>query len=188
MFGLHAAHPATMEALVVITVVSDTHGRDGARLDGDTATAVDRADLVIHAGDFITMAALTEFADRATELSGVHGNVDTDAVRGQLPETRTITHDGARIAVVHTRDGGDTALAMFGREREADLVIHGHSHRPEYRWTGELGLLNPGSHAQPRGNRPGYAELTVHASRIEGELRQPNGRPIGGFECPIGDG
>jgi len=48
---------------------------------------------------------------------------------------------------------------MLGRGRDADAVICGHSHRPRFDDSGGLPVLNPGSHAQPRGNRPAHAEL-----------------------------
>jgi predicted phosphodiesterase len=67
---------------------------------------------------------------------------------------------GVRIAVTHTERGGATALPLFGRQRGAALVVSGHTHRPTVvAPDGGPTLLNPGSHADPRGNRPGHAEL-----------------------------
>lgn len=172
----------------MIAIVSDTHGRDDARLTGRTRSAIERASLVVHAGDFITEPVVDAFAKRAKRFVGVHGNVDTDAVRERLPHTRTVHQGNATIAVVHTVNGGDTELGLLGRDRDADLVVHGHSHRPRYVWTGAVGLLNPGSHAQPRGNRPGHAELVVRETRIEGELVEPDGTTIQRFSLPLGAG
>ena len=159
----------------MIVVLSDTHGREDPRLEGRTAEAVRTAALVIHAGDFIREPVLDAFEDLAASFVGVSGNVDDDAIRRRLPEARTVTVEGFTLAVTHTVDGGSTALKLFGRERDADLVISGHSHRPEYTWTGDVGLLNPGSHAQPRGNRPGHAELTVVDGQLSGRLLTPDG-------------
>lgn len=166
----------------MIAVVSDTHGNDDARLTGRTRTAVETADLVIHAGDFVTAEVLDQFEAVAAELHAVCGNVDDEEVCARLPQARTVAYRDRSIAVTHTADGGDTALALFGRERGADLVVSGHSHRPGYTWTGALGLLNPGSHAQPRGNRPGHAELEVTDGVLEGTLLEPDGTVFQRFE------
>jgi putative phosphoesterase len=144
----------------MLVVCSDTHGTDDARLTGRTREAVDTADLVIHAGDFTTPAVLDDFRNRTARLVAVHGNADTAAVRERLPSAATTAYGGVRIAVTHTERGGATALSLFGRGRGAALVVSGHTHRPTVDAPqGGPTLLNPGSHADPRGNRPGHAEL-----------------------------
>lgn len=171
----------------MIAVVSDTHGQEDMRLHGRTEEAVMSADFVLHAGDFVTEAVLDGFEDAANHLYGVYGNVDDEAVRARLPRAQAVTVDGFRVALVHTVDGGATALEMFGRDWEADIVVFGHSHRPGYEWTGELGLLNPGSHAAPRGNRPAHAELDVDEETLSGELCAPDGTSLERFEIAQGD-
>lgn len=159
----------------MLTVLSDTHSRDGHALSGRTLEAVREAERVIHAGDFATVSALEAFSEEATRLDAVCGNADENDVRERLPESRTLEWEGLRIALTHRRNGGQTGLAMFGRERGADLVISGHSHRPGITRIGELTLLNPGSHAQPRGNRPGHAELEFVGQEVHGRLRELDG-------------
>lgn len=159
----------------MLAVVSDTHSTSGHELSGRTLEAVREAERLIHAGDFTTVPALEAFDEEAARLDAVFGNVDDGAVRDRLPEARTVEWEGLRIAVTHRRDGGATGLAMFGRERGADLVISGHSHRPSIARADDLVLLNPGSHAQPRGNRPGHAELEAVEEGVRCRLRQPDG-------------
>jgi hypothetical protein len=159
----------------MLVVVSDTHSTSGHALSGRTLEAVREADLVVHAGDFTTISALEAFQGEAGRFEAVHGNVDDAAVRERLPAERTLRWEGLRIAVTHKRDGGPTALAMFGRERGADLVVSGHSHRPSVGHADDLTLLNPGSHAQPRGNRPGHAELEETDGTVRYRLCQPDG-------------
>ncbi len=171
----------------MIAVVSDTHGQDGHRLHGMTEEAVTAADFVLHAGDFVSESALDAFEAASNRLYGVYGNVDDEAVRARLPQAQAVTVEGFHIALVHTVDGGVTGLEMFGREWEADLVVFGHSHRPGYEWTGERGLLNPGSHAEPRGNRPAHAELEVDESALTGALLTPTGTTLERFEIARAD-
>ncbi|MEM4780203.1 MAG: metallophosphoesterase [Halalkalicoccus sp.] len=159
----------------MLVVVSDTHSHAGHALSGRTLEAVREAERVIHAGDFTTVSALDAFHEEAARLEAVHGNADEMAVRDRLPAARTLEWADRRIAVTHRRNGGPTGLAMFGRERGADLVISGHTHRPSVTRTDDLLLLNPGSHAQPRGNRPGHAELERVGTEVRGRLCQPDG-------------
>lgn len=161
----------------MLVVCSDTHGTDGPRLEGRTREAVEAADLVVHAGDFGSLAAYEGFLAAADRLLAVYGNVDDLEVQERLPAARSLTYEGTTVTVTHRREGGETGLSLFGRERDADLVVFGHSHRPTVR-DGDPVLLNPGSHADPRGNRPGHAELEATESGLEGAIYTPDGDPI----------
>ena len=163
----------------MIAIFSDTHSSDGHDLEGEALTAAREADTVVHAGDFTTEAALEAFRDECDRLYAVHGNADSAAVRDRLPTARVVEAGGVRVAVTHRRDGGEMGLAMFGRSRGADVVVFGHSHRPTVVETDDVILLNPGSHADPRGNRPGFAVLEAREDGgLAGEIREPDGTPI----------
>lgn len=165
----------------MLTVVSDTHGHEGHRLRGRTLEAVREAELVIHAGDFSREPVLDAFEGEADRLRAVYGNTDDAAIRERLPETRTVEYGGIRFAVAHTRPGGETALALFGRERGADAVVFGHTHRPNFDAGGPVQLLNPGSHAQPRGNRAAHAELERVGNGLAGRFVTPDGETFEQF-------
>ncbi|ELZ87384.1 phosphoesterase,metallo-phosphoesterase-calcineu rin-like protein [Haloferax elongans ATCC BAA-1513] len=143
----------------MLVVLSDTHSTDSHRLSGSVLDAVHDADLVVHAGDFMRESVLDDFIDESNRFLGVYGNNDDAEIRDRIPDARNFTYGGVEFAMTHTRRGGGTALSLFGRERGADAVIFGHSHRPTVETGGEVALLNPGSHAQPRGNREAFAEL-----------------------------
>lgn len=166
----------------MIAVFSDTHSDRGHELGGEALAAARDADLVVHAGDFTASAALEAFQGECSRLFAVHGNADGSSVRDRLPEARTVEAEGIRLAVTHRRDGGRTGLAMFGRSRDADVVVSGHSHQPSVTRTDDLVLLNPGSHARPRGNRPGFATIEPIDDGFRGELLEPNGTSIDAFE------
>ncbi|MFB6108059.1 MAG: metallophosphoesterase [Haloplanus sp.] len=192
----------------MLVVVSDTHGRADHRLTDRTLAAVREADVVVHAGDFTTPAVLDSFHEVAARLVAVHGNADDAAVSDRLPDATTLTYAGVRVAVTHTRRGGATALSLFGRERGADLVVFGHTHRPTVR-SPDAGptLLNPGSYADPRGNRAAHAELrpvdaedgngdagagergdseTPATGGLRGVLRSPSGDELETFRVSAG--
>lgn len=165
----------------MIAVVSDTHSRAGHGLAGRALYAVREADVVLHAGDFTSETALDAFHDVSDEMHAVHGNADDDAVRDRLPDARTLAAGGIRIAVTHRQRGGTTGLEFFGRERGADLVVSGHTHQPTVTDTPDVTLLNPGSHADPRGNPAAHAELTPTAGGVQGEIRRRDGTVLREF-------
>lgn len=165
----------------MIVVVSDTHSETGHELAGRTRDAVESAEVVLHAGDFTTESALDAFHDIANRLHAVHGNADTQAVRDRLPAARTVALDGVRVAMTHTERGGETGLAMFGRQSGADIVISGHTHRPSVTDVGDLVLLNPGTHAEPRGYPVTHAELERTDGGLRGEIRERDGTVVEAF-------
>ena len=73
-----------------IAIVSDTHMPRGARrLPPSCEAVLRRADLIIHAGDFCSLAVLSELRSLGPVV-GVRGNVDEPAVRAALPETARV--------------------------------------------------------------------------------------------------
>ncbi|WP_135821893.1 metallophosphoesterase [Halostella litorea] len=165
----------------MIVVCSDTHSGRDHELTDHMVAAVRRADLVVHAGDFTTVAVLDALQAESDRLFAVHGNADGPGVRDRLPAARTFDVGGRTVALTHRRDGGATGLAMFGRSRDADLVVSGHTHRPSVSQADDVTLLNPGSYADPRGNRPGYAELERDGDALRGRLLEPDGTVVETF-------
>lgn len=165
----------------MLVVLSDTHSREGTRLEGRAAEAVAEAEVVAHAGDFITEDALDAFYEATETLHGVHGNVDEAAVADRLPAVRTFEFAGVRVALTHGHEHSETGLAMLGRERDADLVAFGHSHVPGVEDAGEVTLLNPGSHADPRGNPAAHAEIEPAAEGLAGRVVERDGSTLDEF-------
>ena len=166
----------------MIAVLSDTHGDTDARLAGPALEAVEEANLVIHAGDFTTLAVFEAFESASERLVAVHGNVDEDGVQDRLPAVETVDIYGVRIVVVHGHEHGETARAMLGRQEEADLVVSGHSHKPGIVRTDGSLLLNPGSHAQPRRWTAAHAELEPADDGLYGRLVDREGTVFEEFE------
>jgi putative phosphoesterase len=131
-----------------LVLMADTHLPKRAKaLPEELWGAVEQADLVVHAGDWVDVALLDELDARSRELLACYGNNDHGQLRTRLPEVGTVEVDGLRLAVVH-----ETGPAQ-GRERRCaerfaghDVLVFGHSHIP-WDTTAESGLrlLNPGS-------------------------------------------
>ncbi|WP_284233957.1 metallophosphoesterase family protein [Arenivirga flava] len=154
-----------------LLLLADTHlPKRARRLPDEVWAAVDAADLVVHAGDWVETSLLDELEARAPVL-GVWGNNDGSELRARLPEVARRTVEGVRMEVVH-----ETGAAQ-GRERrceaahpDADVLVFGHSHIP---WDtvspGGLRLLNPGSPTDRR-RQPHRTYMT--ATAVDGALHE----------------
>ena len=153
-----------------VVVVSDTHVPQKAKaVPAAVWSAVERADVVVHAGDWTGVPLLDELEARARLLVAVWGNNDGDDLRARLPEVARTTIDGVRLAVVHEtgqKEGRETR--MDRAFPETDLLVFGHSHIPWDTTTpAGLRLLNPGSPTDRRRQpRATYLTLTLDAGTV----------------------
>lgn len=159
----------------MLVALSDTHGEADPRLTDHLREAIATADCVCHAGDFATTAVLEAFEGLADRLVAVHGNSDSAAVRARLPATATVQALGRRFLVVHGHEHDRTALSFLARQENADAVVVGHTHRAATERVGEVPVVNPGSHADPRGSRPAYAAFEMGTGGVVGRLCTPDG-------------
>jgi putative phosphoesterase len=135
-----------------VVVLADTHIRRGSRrrLPEAAYQELERADLILHAGDLVVGEVLEDLR-RFAPVRAVLGNNDLE-LSGVLPESLSFELDGVPVAMVH--DSGPSAGRagrMWRRFPEARVVVFGHSHIP---WNqpgvdGQL-LFNPGSATERR--------------------------------------
>ena len=131
-----------------LVLLADTHVPRRARdLPRPVWAAVEAADVVVHAGDWVSEEFYEALLRRSRRLVGCHGNNDGPRLHRTLPRVARLDLDGVRLAVVH-----ETGQAA-GRERrcdiehpDVDVLLFGHSHIPWDTVTPSgLRLLNPGS-------------------------------------------
>lgn len=157
-----------------LLLIADTHVPARARrLPDAVLRAVDDADVVVHAGDWIDLATLELLQTRSRELVGVFGNNDGPALRERLPEVARLTVEEVELAVVH-----ETGQRQRREERMdaafpgVDLLVFGHSHIP---WDtvapSGMRLLNPGSPTDRR-RQPvcTMMSVTIDGRRIDATL------------------
>jgi hypothetical protein len=131
-----------------LVLISDTHlphrGRD---LPDPVWAAVEEADAVIHAGDWVSVDLLDALESRAARLIGCWGNNDGPALRSRLPERADVMLAGVRFTVVHeTGAAGGRESRMAKAYPDTDVLVFGHSHIPwDTTAASGLRLLNPGS-------------------------------------------
>ncbi len=140
--------------------------RGTRRLPAKCLRLLGESDLILHAGDFVSLAVVESLGELAP-LEGVAGNMDEEEVRARLPERRVVEVEGVRIGLVH-----DAGPALGRAQRLVDAfpgcaaVVYGHTHVPEA--SAALGDvdLEPGEPdraalvAAPRDDRPGGPEWT----------------------------
>jgi putative phosphoesterase len=156
---------------MLVLLMSDTHIPRRARdLPEPLWREVERADAVVHAGDWCDAESLDRLQARARRLIGVYGNNDGPELRARLPEVARATLGGVRFAVVH--ETGSTR----GREKRCerrfggtDVLVFGHSHIPwDTSTPSGMRLLNPGSPTDRR-RQPHHTYITLEAA--DGEVR-----------------
>ncbi len=146
-----------------VVLTADTHVPKRARdLPPPLWAAIDAADAVVHAGDWVDVALLDAIEARAARLVAVYGNNDGRALRARLPEVARVELAGVRVAVVHETGAAAGREARCERRFPGcDLLVFGHSHIP---WDtvapGGLRLLNPGSPTDRR-RQPVATYMTV---------------------------
>lgn len=154
-----------------LVLLSDTHIPKRAKdLPANLWRAIDAADLVIHAGDWVGVATLDVLERRSRRLLGVYGNNDGPDLRARLPEIARESVDDVRVAVVHeTGAAANRERRMDAAFDHTDLLVFGHSHIPWDTVThGGLRLLNPGSPTDRR-RQPAGTFMTVELD--SGEIR-----------------
>src|SRR5689334_8187418 len=153
-----------------LLLLADTHVPKRARdLPTEVWHAVESADVVVHAGDWVDVRLLDELEFRSERLVACWGNNDHGELRERLPEVARAEVDGVRLGVVHeTGPAKDREERMQETYDDLDVLVFGHSHIP---WdtvtTSGLRLLNPGSPTDRR-RQPHCTYMTATAA--DGEL------------------
>ncbi|WP_405920653.1 metallophosphoesterase family protein [Streptomyces longwoodensis] len=166
-----------------LLLVSDTHLPKRAKvLPAPLLDELPRADVVVHAGDWVDTATLDLLEERSRRLVAVYGNNDGPALRARLPEVAYADLGGLRFGVVHeTGPAQGREARCAARFPGLDVLVFGHSHIP-WDTTASTGLrlLNPGSPTDRR-RQPHCTYLT--AAVTDGRLtdvvlhRLPSRRP-----------
>ncbi|MDX1385082.1 MAG: metallophosphoesterase [Thermoanaerobaculia bacterium] len=153
-------------------VVSDTHDHLGnVRRIVEIFNGAG-VDAVVHTGDVTTPSTLALFARLGVPFHGVLGNNDRD-VAGLLetarregfeiaPATLVLEIGGRRVVAIH-----DPSEATPARVGDADVLLHGHTHRQTLeRRDGRL-VFNPGECAGWLAGRNAVGVVDTRTLRAE---------------------
>lgn len=149
-----------------IGLVSDTH-RFTAAMD-KAIPYLKYCDLIVHAGDNIDDSYYLE-AVTDVPVVAVKGNCDFYSDPGKDEET--FMAEDKKVLVCHGHNYGIKysldELQKRAEDKEADIVIFGHSHVPYYKEKDGIIFINPGSTSLPRGgSSKGIGILDVENGEI----------------------
>lgn len=136
---------------MLVGIISDTHDdmlsiRRAVDILNDRGTAQ-----VIHAGDITSPFTFEIFRDLSCPFSAIFGNNDGDRVllrekSGGLVHNQPFmaTLSGKKTVVVHEPD----LIHALAESGHFDVVIYGHTHRPDIRMVRNTLIINPGKTAR----------------------------------------
>lgn len=139
-----------------IGLVSDTHGL----VRPEALAALADSDAIVHAGDIGSPDVLAALAQLAP-VHAIRGNNDTAAWAREMPETLSLEFAGVRLFVLHDLK----TLPRFGCPPGTQVVVCGHSHRPQVAEDARgFTVANPGSAGPRRFSLPvSCAHLDIRA-------------------------
>ena len=151
-----------------VAVIADTHlPRGSRRLPGACVERLRAADLILHAGDLVSLSFLDELRALGPPVAAVYGNMDTPDLKLLLPKQHFIEAAGARIGMVHIagpRAGRESRLTA--RFPDCTAVVYGHTHVPQLEQVAGVWVLNPGSPTERR-RAPMRSMLELRIARGE---------------------
>jgi len=169
-----------------IIAISDTHIESGSIIEllpTGLVKLIREADIVIHAGDFVTKQAYEELTG-ICRLEAVYGNMDELKLKKLLPEKKIITGDGVKIGIVHEATlsiNNTTGARYMAKEMDVDVLVFGHIHKPVIEKSDVL-LVCPGSPTAPRLSEPGAVELIIQEGEITGRVIAFEGKRCSSIE------
>ena len=148
-----------------ITVISDTHiSQIGQELPRQVLKSIESTDMLIHAGDFITINLLY-YLEALTHLEAVAGNNDNQDIIYHLGKAKIIEVVGYRIGITHGDGPYNNILQRVKNiftDEELDIVVFGHSHLPYKAIENGVLYFNPGSPTERRRSpKHSYGEITL---------------------------
>jgi putative phosphoesterase len=136
-----------------IAVLADTHVNKLEYLPKRIIDALSTVDLIIHAGDFTDVQLLNELK-QLNEVKAVHGNMDSRELKSVLPIKEIVETKDKRIGITH---GSGAPWRIEERVRKVfesdriDIIVYGHSHRPQNKVINDVLFFNPGKAADSFG-------------------------------------
>lgn len=158
-------------------LVADSHGLFRPALE----TILQGVEVILHAGDVGSPEVLRQLR-RLAPVTAVGGNVDANIPGFCLPAFEKLDLYGVRVLLTHVLGAPDYTLPEVAKVISAyrpRLVVHGHTHQPDFHFHNGVFYVNPGSCGPRRldlpitcailtvTERPGASEVAVAFHNVE---------------------
>ena len=134
---------------IIIGVISDTHISDQSdHLPGVVLDAFKRVDLIMHAGDIVSLGVIDELKKVCPKVVVVAGNMDQEPIKKKYPLKQVMEIFGYKVGLMHGAGSAGNLVELLKdafKEDSCDLIIFGHSHKPMNEQIGRTLFFNPGS-------------------------------------------
>jgi putative phosphoesterase len=167
---------------MIIGIMSDTHDHLPL-VDKAVKKLIDeKAELVLHAGDYIAPFVIPHFKAFKGKFIGVFGNNDGDheflkrrfaefglEIRGYFAELKI---DGLRVALLHGGEPGgppgpSELLKSLISSECYDVIVHGHIHEATSYKEGKTLVINPGEVCGYLTEKPSVAVLNTKTMTVK---------------------
>ena len=151
-----------------LAVFSDLHGGK----EEPIRSALEKYDYVVFLGDGLMKIRHFEY-EYPEKFLFVRGNCDG---YDETPLRRIIDFDGVRVMLTHGHEervkyGLMTILGVAKRE-EINIVLFGHTHRPEVTEIDGILFVNPGSASATYGLAGSFAEVPIDKGKYSAEIQK----------------
>ena len=154
-----------------IIVFSDTHGHFDDAID--IINREGQVNMIIHAGDTSKDAEEIECMFESIPIYYVCGNCDYFS---SAPNILCPTVFGKKFFITHGHgyhvksesEIDYPSLVWEGKERDADIIVFGHTHIPYIGYSGKATVINPGSLRYTRT----YAVCTIDGDKVRADIKK----------------
>jgi putative phosphoesterase len=151
-----------VECVTRLGIISDTHGL----LRPEAAAFLSGCDRILHGGDIGSAEVLAQLAAIAP-TTAVRGNNDKGAWADDIPTTEFFEFGGIYVYAIHDLVELDIDPCAAGIQ----VVVSGHSHKPQIEKRDGVVFINPGSAGPRRFQLPiAVAELFVQNGAISSRI------------------
>lgn len=132
---------------MMIVVLSDTHmPRVTQNLPPQVVSEIEKADMVMHAGDFVELEVYEHIKKLNHNIRAVYGNMDSQDLRRRLKEKEIVSVGKLKIGLIHGFGAPkDLENTVAGEFTGVNAIVFGHSHAAVNSKKSGVLLFNPGS-------------------------------------------
>jgi uncharacterized protein len=164
---------------VRIGVISDTHIPDKCEhIPVAVLDAFKHVDMVMHAGDIVTLKVIEELSSVCPRIVAVAGNMDRSEILKKYSVKQVFNISGVKIGLAHGAGAPLNLIELLKSTFKADncdIIIFGHSHKPMNEKIGKTLFFNPGSATDFLSGDTSYGIIEIK-DRPEGSASASNSR------------